>query len=89
MFSVGAGGGVVERRVKDDFQVTVERALDVDHWDPVAYGAALVAWRLNPTFGIAADYRYQRIFPEKSVVGLGERDSYASHRATGGVVFSF
>ena len=82
------GGGVVDRQTQDSFEQVFETAFDIGNRDPLVYGGAAVEWRLNNTFGLGADYRYSRIFPDKMTI-LGDRESYGAHRVTGGLVFSF
>lgn len=83
------GGGVVERRVRDPFQSTVERAFEVRKTDPQAYAGAGLEWRLTRQFGLRGDYRYFRVFPGE-VDGLGaNRESYGTHRFSGGLTLSY
>jgi hypothetical protein len=86
---VALGGGIVQRAVEDDFQATVERAFEVRETDPQAYAGGGIEWRFTRLLGLRADYRYFRIFPE-SPKGLGvERESYGTHRVTGGITLSY
>lgn len=83
------GGGVVERRVRDPFQSTVERAFEVERTEPQAYAGAGLEWRLTRLFGLRGDYRYFRVFPGE-VDGLGvNRESYGTHRFAGALTLSY
>jgi hypothetical protein len=82
------GGGVVERRVRDSFQSTVERAFEVGRTDPQAYGGAGVEWRFGRRFGLRGDYRYFRVFPGEAG-GLAARESYGTHRFAGGLTLAY
>lgn len=84
-----AGGGATERRAQDAFQSDVEKAFEVGRWSPFAYGGAAIEVRASETFGLRADYRYSRIFPDKLALGFVERKSYGSHRVLGGIALSF
>lgn len=83
------GVGLVERRARDPFQSTVERAFEVERTDPQAYAGAGLEWRLTRLFGLRGDYRYFRVFPGE-VDGLGvKRESYGTHRFSGGLTLSY
>lgn len=86
---LAAGGGIVERRVRDEFQSTVERAFEVRETDPQAYAGVGAEWRITRVFALRADYRYLRVFPV-TVEGLDvERSSYGTHRLAGGLTLSY
>lgn len=83
------GGGGVERRARDPFQSTVERAFEVRKTEPQAYAGAGLEWRLTRLFGLRGDYRYFRVFPGQ-VEGLDvKRESYGTHRFAGGLTLSY
>lgn len=83
------GGGIVERRARDPFQSTVERAFGVERTEPQAYAGAGLEWRITRLIGLRGDYRYFRVFPGE-VDGLGvNRESYGTHRFAGGLTLSY
>lgn len=83
------GGGFVNRQPQEPALQTIENAFDLKQTDPQGYAGLGVDVRLTRTFGVRADYRYVRIFPE-DVKDLNlERSSYGAHRVTGGVTLSF
>jgi opacity protein-like surface antigen len=83
------GGGVVERRSRDDFQRTVERAFEVEGTDPQAYARGGVEWRFSRLVGARAEYRYFRVFAGDVPALEVRRGAYDSHRIAGGLSVAF
>lgn len=86
---VAVGGGVVNRQPQDGVARAIEDAFDVSQTDPQAHAGAGVDVRVTKAFGLRADYRYVRIFPDDLKDLDVERGGYGAHRVTGGVTLSF
>jgi len=86
---VTAGGGVVQRHVRDQFESVVESAFGIGRTDPFAYAGGGLEVRATRLLGFRGDYRYQRIYPGKIKDFDFNRQHYNAHRVTGGVTFSF